>query len=87
MLELTTVGYLSAPPQPPQLLAPVILENGNLAFTVQGNAGSSYIIEASGDLVTWTDIGTVSLSGSSAIFEDVNTGSFSRRFYRVRSNQ
>jgi uncharacterized repeat protein (TIGR01451 family) len=87
MLELTTVGYLSAPPQPPQLLAPVILENGNLAFTVQGDAGSSYIVEASGDLATWTAIGTVPLSGSSAIFEDVNTGSFSRRFYRVRSNQ
>jgi hypothetical protein len=83
-LEITTVGFLNLPPQAPRLASPTIIDNGNLTFMVQGDAGMTYVIEASEDLKTWAAVGTVTLSGSSAVFEDANTGSFNRRFYRVQ---
>jgi uncharacterized repeat protein (TIGR01451 family) len=83
-LEIITVGLLNLPLQPPRLTQPMVQADGTLRFTVQGDAGVTYAIEASEDLATWTEIGTVSMTERTAVFVDPQAGSLSRRFYRAR---
>jgi uncharacterized repeat protein (TIGR01451 family) len=84
-LTINTVGFInSITVTPPHLGQPVLLDSNRLQFTVEGDAGLTYVIEASNDLNAWSPIGTVTLSGPSAIFEDSNAGGISRRFYRAR---
>jgi hypothetical protein len=57
---------------------------GQFILTVSGLIGQTYEIEATQDLVTWTVIGTVTLSASSSSdFTDTNAASFPQRFYRT----
>jgi hypothetical protein len=54
-------------------------------LTITGQAGQTYNIQASQDLITWTVIGTVTMGASGSLnFTDTNAASFSRRFYRIQ---
>jgi hypothetical protein len=59
--------------------------NGAFAFTVSGIATNrTNIIQASENLVTWTDILTNVLATNQMTFIDTNMAASPRRFYRVR---
>lgn len=83
-LNITTVGFINPPPQPPRLADPVLLRNGHFQFTLKGDPGFTYLIEASDDLKSWAQVGELTLSGETGPFEDSDTASHPYRFYRVR---
>jgi subtilisin family serine protease len=58
-------------------------QDGYFQFTLKGESGRQYTIEASGDLKTWSPIGEVFLFGNSTIFVDTTFTGQSRRFYRA----
>ncbi len=66
-----------------QLSPPVLLSDGGSQVTLQAQAGQTYAIEASTDLLTWMPIATNTLSGTTWIFEDTKSTNYSRRFYRA----
>lgn len=78
-LTITTVGQVN--PAPARLVSPTILPNGRISFTIAGEPGATYMIEASSDLSTWSPVTSVTLSGASATFDEPRTAT--RRFYRV----
>jgi len=81
---ITTV--VSAPVAPPALLSAPAIGSGPFRFTVGGNIGDTFVIEAAADPVgPWTPIATNTLTGASWLYQDVNSGSYNRRFYRARS--
>jgi hypothetical protein len=56
-----------------------------VVLTVTGQAGRTYNIQASPDLITWTVIGSALVpAGGSLDFTDTNAASFPRRFYRAQ---
>ncbi len=57
--------------------------NGRFTFRLNGGDGQSVVIQASTDLVHWTDIATKTLSGASVDFEEPATLDFDHRFYRA----
>jgi hypothetical protein len=56
---------------------------GNFQFTINGSPGVSVEVKASDDLVTWTSLGTVTLTGGSYNYSDTAAG---HRFYSVQEN-
>jgi len=58
--------------------------NGSFRFTLAGSPGSSYVIQASTDLVQWATVETNALFSGTLTFTDTNANSFTRRFYRAR---
>jgi hypothetical protein len=81
-LSLTTYGPVAS--QPATLENPMMLPNGQFQFTLNGQNGSRYIIEASTDFMSWTPLSTNTLSGTSLLFTDGNAQSLDHRFYRAR---
>ena len=57
---------------------------GQFVLTVSGLIGQTYDIEASQDLMTWTNIGTVTPDASGSLdFADTNAAGFPQQFYRT----
>jgi hypothetical protein len=57
----------TAPPPSPPVLSDSAMTPGNtFSFTLNGQAGTNYIIQYSGDLTNWSPISTNALSGSSS---------------------
>jgi len=49
-----------------------------------GDAGLTYTVQATSDLVTWQVIGTATADANRVlVFEDADAGSFTARFYRA----
>jgi len=57
---------------------------GGIVLTFTGEVGRRYAVEASGDLVYWTQVGVRENTSGSVVFSDLPTGN-SIRFYRVVS--
>jgi len=55
---------------------------GAIRLTVSGEVGRSYIIEASDDLIHWTQVGMGENTSGSDLFSDQAAG-HSIRFYRA----
>jgi hypothetical protein len=55
-----------------------------MRITLQSAPGTTYRVESSADLITWTVVGTlvVDANGNST-FTDTGSGGLPRRFYRV----
>lgn len=75
-LTITTVGRIN--PAPARLASLSLLPDGRISFTINGESGVTYRIEASSDLSNWAPIGNA-LSGD-AFSEPRNQ---QRRFYRA----
>jgi len=58
--------------------------NGEFQFEVASPNQQQVIIQASDDLVTWTDVGAVIIINGKATFTDYNAGSHLARFYRAK---
>jgi hypothetical protein len=69
---------------PPVLSNPQIQPGGGFAFTLTGLPLTSYVIQTSTDLKTWTPISTNALPvGGAATIVDTQAVSFSQRYYRA----
>lgn len=69
--------------QVPEFTTVAVQPSGQFAFTVVGEAGRSYTIQASTDLVHWIALTNfVSATGTNQ-FADAAAPNFNRRFYRV----
>jgi hypothetical protein len=72
---------------------PVILVNdpsfgfssNRFGFKFSGTAGQVVMVETSTDLESWTPVATNSLGATPVYFSDPYSGSFPRRFYRLRT--
>ncbi|SRR5712692_10961812 len=59
--------------------------DGTVAFQITGLEGRNYTVQASTDLVNWTDIGAATTTAGTIQFTDPNAASFRQRFYRLKS--
>lgn len=67
-------------PVTPATLTPAARAGGQYSFTVTGDAGQRYVVQASGNLRDWVSIQT---NTAPFQFTDTNTAGFSLRCYRV----
>jgi hypothetical protein len=58
-------------------------QGNSRTLTVGGEAGRSYVVEVSTDLVNWTQLGMVTISGGPVQIQDPDTASSPQRFYRA----
>jgi hypothetical protein len=56
---------------------------GSAQLTFAGEAGRTYRIEATTDLVNWTSLGTVTGTGDTWQFTDTSAANLGLRFYRA----
>ncbi len=66
----------------PVTITPVSLVSGKFTMQVNGGVGPSYILQASTNFTTWTNLITNTPSVMPFSVIDTNAGSFKRRFYR-----
>jgi hypothetical protein len=78
------VHFLGAP-QPFTLSLPHRLPDGSFQWTLSGESGRSYMVQASTNLVQWTDLLTVVPNSSSYQVTDTNAPGLRQRFYRMRT--
>jgi uncharacterized repeat protein (TIGR01451 family) len=70
--------------QPPSLGSAEILTNGDFQLMINGQAGTSYIIEVSSNLTSWIPVSTnTAAENGTCKFVDSSTSSFNPRFYRA----
>jgi hypothetical protein len=72
----------NAPPSPPQLSA-ALMSGGAFQFQITGPANLNYTVQASTNLVTWTNLFTTNPAALPFIWSDIVQTNFPRRFYRV----
>lgn len=70
--------------EPPRLEARGWSEEGEFVGVLWGQPGRWYAIEASTNLVDWTEIGRLQTSEAGAFFYDSSAGQVSPRYYRAR---
>jgi uncharacterized delta-60 repeat protein len=66
----------------PAFAAPTLLAAGDLGMKLLGNAGSTYLVETSADLLDWMPVWTNTFTGTSWEWTETETTS-SQRFYRA----
>jgi len=72
------------PPSAPILVSQGIGTNGYFQFQLTSTANTGFGIEASTDLVTWTNIGSGFTDSTGLLnFQDTNAAAFSNRYYRA----
>jgi len=77
-----TFKYIVPEPTPATMSATV--EDGVLTISLTGGAGTTYTIQNSIDLVTWTDVTTVTADGAGKASYEINlAGKPNRGFYRT----
>ena len=70
----------------PRLSSPSRVSGNQFQFTLTGDAGAMYRIEANtnlSNLASWTNLGTNTATGGSFIFTDSAAAGFGKRFYRA----
>jgi hypothetical protein len=78
--SITAMGDIGAPAVQPELSA--LMVNGQLQIAWNGAAGTTYEVQASDDLKTWSSVGTVTASGGNTTFSPA-AGPGRARFYRL----
>lgn len=79
-----TLKVVGAAPKPPTLTAAAAPHSITFQVQVNGLTGKNYTLEASADLVHWSDVGTTNAPANVFTMQDTGaTGS--TRFYRVRT--
>ena len=69
-----------AMPVTPAALASAARSGGRFSFTVTGDAGQPYVVQASTNLLDWVSLQT---NTAPFLFMDTNAAGFDQRFYRV----
>lgn len=60
----------------------MILSGQDISITVSGEAGVTYVLESSGDLVNWSEVATQENQAGTIVFHDQLTTN-GTRFYRA----
>ena len=82
--DAATATVTVASGAPPHLAATVVNTNGTFQFTVNGQSGQEYIVQASTNLINWVSVYTnPSPFVSPFTFTDSNKTTYPDRFYRV----
>jgi len=63
--------------------APLRLPDGRFQLTITGVSNRTYSVEASGDLILWTEIASVFNTNGTLVFTDPVARNLKRRFYRA----
>ena len=77
------VARLRAADPAPLALGGFAQGGGQFAITVPTQAGKTYVLEASRNLITWTSIATNTAMGGTWMFTDANMATTEARFFRV----
>jgi hypothetical protein len=78
------IEYAPAVVQQPSLSSARMRSDGTLDLNLVGDPGVVYRVQASTNLVDWSDIGSITpVSGPAASFRDLGATNLSRRFYRL----
>jgi len=97
-LETTENGYVNhqltaasanlsvRAPVAARLASSATFVDGQFSLTVNGDSGATYTVEASDDLKSWVTVGTVVPANGSAVLNDLDASTHSKRFYRVKTN-
>ncbi|HUR45758.1 MAG TPA: cohesin domain-containing protein [Candidatus Saccharimonadales bacterium] len=84
-LATTGAAVTVRPPVPGRLLAnSSSLANGQFSLSLSGDAGASYVVEVSSDLLHWSDLASVSNNPGTTLVTDPDAAAHTHRFYRVR---
>lgn len=79
------IVVIAQPPAAPTLMAQGFTTNGYFQFKLSSSGNTSFTIQASTNLVNWTNIGTGSTgTNGQLIFQDTNGTGLQGRFYRAR---
>jgi hypothetical protein len=62
------------------------LSNGQTRVTVTGSSGTAVMLQGSMDLKSWSDLQSLTLSGSAVVYTDTTTTTTRQRFYRVHGS-
>jgi len=81
-LFITNDPAADAPPSPPRLSARREV-NGRATITVKGGAGGTFAIQATSDLATWVEVGTVTNTTGTIQITDTAASQFAYRFYQA----
>ncbi len=82
-LSVTSAGG-GDPGEPPVVVAGFTADGSSAVLTLEAEAGTAVVVEASEDLENWTEI-HAEIAGSGALeFPDTDVGEHASRFYRVR---
>lgn len=85
-LPAATIHYIARDPFPPVIEPEWMVFTGDgFAFKVTGEAGVTYVLEASQDLIEWFGIRTFDGTGQPLWVEDHGIEDQPHRFYRIRS--
>lgn len=70
-----------------QPIAPLAIQpNHTVQLQLSGVAGSNYTVQASSDMINWTNIGSVTAGNNGVVlFMDTNAPAFNTRFYRLNT--
>jgi len=78
------IGSNPLQPRSPRILSIGWADGNHAQITGSGDAGVTYRIQASSDLLTWNDIGRAAAqSGGGFSFDDPQAANAAARFYRV----
>jgi sugar lactone lactonase YvrE len=81
MSQIATVTYTN--PIPTAFQNILILSNGAVELNMTASVGSSNTLQASTDLMTWTNLTTVNSTNGSLQYIDFSATNFPYRFYRL----
>jgi plastocyanin len=70
---------------PPQLVGATWTSAGAFQFTINGTAGTTYLIQGSLDLTSWNTLQTLTATSSSLVVTDSPPARVTARFYRVQA--
>ncbi|MBI3881143.1 MAG: PKD domain-containing protein [Verrucomicrobia bacterium] len=73
------VGALTNPPQP----TAVVMSNGQWRFTVTGQVGPDYIVQATTNMTAWSNLLVTNPAALPFTWTDSNSSAYGHRFYRV----
>ena len=83
-LSMPVSGVVVFPTQAPHLAAPGFTTNGEFQLAVYGEAGQTYALQVSTNLVNWQTVTNFVGSDSPFYFSDPAATNYSRRFYRAQ---
>ncbi len=82
-VSISTIGVLGLLPPAPIILPGSAYSGGGFQFQFSAATNQNYTVQASGDLITWRNIGSAAISSSPMTFVDPNATNYNRQFYRV----
>ena len=83
-LQLALAFTAASQQAAPRLEMPGFAGDGAFQFSLVGQTGTSYVIEASTNLTQWDELGTLTNNTGSVMFRDGAATNFLRSFYRAR---